>query len=210
MKTFTPFLFFLVAFASPLFAQTPLEKVAAACKIFPTYEAGVNNGAIAPMEYAIFQMKPGSEEMLEAERMLLAAFPTATLDGQRTIGRILYPIAGDATVEALTPFLTSDANNGETAKIAEMLVSFVKKNHDSTVPKDETFTAPYRHGEFYRNDFTPETDAQLAARLESETTAVLACADAQKRLELLEKMGTSIERAPSPLEWYKKLLASPD
>ena len=210
MKTFTPFLFVLVAFVSPLFAQTPLEKVAAACKIFPTYEAGVNNGAIAPMEYAVLQMKPGSEEMLEAERMLLAAFPTATLDGQRTIGRILHPIAGPATVEALTPFLTSDANNGETAKIAQMLVSFVKKNHDSTVPKDETFTAPYRHGEFYRNDFTPETDAQLAARLESETAAVLACADAQKRLKLLEKMGTSIERAPSPLEWYKKLLASPD
>lgn len=210
MKIFTPFLFFLFALAAPLFAQTPLEKVSAACKIFPTYEAGVNNGAIAPMEYSVFQMKPGSEEMLEAEKMLLAAFPTATLDGQRTIGRILYPIAGPATVETLTPFLTSDANQGETAKIAAMLIDFVKKDHDSKVPKDTTFTAPYRHGEFYRNDFTAETDAQFAARLESETAAVLACSDPEKRLELLEKMGTSIERTPAPLEWYKKLLASPD
>ena len=72
MKTFTPFLFVLLTLASPLFAQTPLEKVAAACKIFPTYEAGVNNGAIDPMEYAVLQMKPGSEEMLEAEKMLPA------------------------------------------------------------------------------------------------------------------------------------------
>jgi len=208
MKHFLPIFFVLLT--TSLFAQAPLEKVADACRIFPTYEAGTDGGKIAPMEYAVLQMTLGSDEMLEAEKMLLAAFPTATLDGQRTIGRILHPIAGLATVEALTPFLTSDANHGETAKIAAMLINFVKKNHDSTVPKNTKFTAPYHHGEFYRNDFKVETDARLAARLESETAAVLACTDPEKRLELLEKMGTSIERTPAPLDWYKKLLASPD
>lgn len=200
----------LLAAAVPVFAQTALERVDAACAVFPTYEAGTNSALLSGMEYAVLKLPAGSPEMKLAEQKLLAAFPTATLDGQRTIGRILYPIATEETVRELTPLRTSGAHDGETARIVRMLLRVIEEDRPVTYPKNSAFLAPYQTEERFRPDFRPETDAELQRRLESETAAVLACADPRKRLELLEKMGASIERTAEPLAAWQKLLASPD
>ena len=193
------------------FAQSDtLKRVDEACAVFPTYKSGENGAALSAMERAVLAIPPDSADRAAAERKLLDAFPTATLDGQRTIARVLFAIASDATIESLKPMSQSDANRNETGKIVRALIRAVQDDRPVAYPKNEIFLAPYKPGEFYRNDFKVESDDALAKRLDAEIAAVLNCKDSLLRRDLLEKLGPSIERAAVPLDYYKKLLATPE
>ena len=203
---------FILFFGSFAFAQSDtLTKVEKACAVFPSYKAGENGGVLSSMEYAVFGLPADSPELALVETKLLDTFAKATFDGQRTIARVLFFIGSKKSVDAMIPFLDSKANDGETAKLARMVIDAVKKNRPVSYPKNDLFVAPYKQIQIHPNDFHVESEQALLARLNREIALFANQADLAKRQALLESLSRGAELTPKPSIIYEKLMnATPD